>query len=66
MVGEDSASESRLGARLNETEEPSGPSSEMRKQMEAARQRMAKSQVVYARPELGGPPKSAITGTEER
>lgn len=66
MVGEDSASESRLGARTDEAEQPAGPSPEMRRQMEAARQRMNKSHAVYARPELGGPPSSAVSRSEER
>ena len=65
MVGEDSASESHLGARNNEAEQTEGPSPEMRRQMEAARARMNKSHAVYARPELGAPA-TAVSRPEER
>lgn len=66
MVGKDSGAGSDVGVEQRPAEQPGGPSPEMRRQMEAARQRLTKSQTVYGQPELGGPPPNAVNRSEER
>lgn len=65
MIGKIFGSDPHTGVEQHSREQSGGPSPEMRRQMEAARQRLAKYHTVYERPELGGPPTSAVRRSEE-
>jgi hypothetical protein len=65
MIGEFSGAGPDIGVEHNRAEQPGGPSPEMRRQMEAAKQRLTKYHTVYRQPELGGPPSGPVSQSEE-